>query len=198
MYKVGITGGIGSGKSTIVRFFELKGIPVFIADTEANILVNTSMKIRKKLTRLLGNDIYLPDQTLDRKKLAEYIFNNQDLMERVNSIVHPEVRKQFGKWVNKQTSPYIIYEAAILFETGYYKSVDYTILVTAPEEMRIARVMKRDNVSQEKIQERIANQWTDEKKAELADYVIKNDNSELLLPQLNNLHERMLARLAKQ
>ena len=192
MYKVGITGGIGSGKSTIVRFFELKGIPVFIADTEANILVNTSGKIRKKLTSLLGNDIYLSDQTLDRKKLAEYIFNNPDLMERVNSIVHPEVRKHFEKWVKKQTSPYVIYEAAILFETGYYKSVDYTILVTAPEEMRIARVMKRDNISREKVEKRIVNQWADEEKAKLADYIIKNDNSELLLPQLNNLHERML------
>ena len=191
MYKVGITGGIGSGKSTIVRFFELKGIPVFIADTEANILVNTSGKIRKKLTSLLGNDIYLSDQTLDRKKLAEYIFNNPDLMERVNSIVHPEVRKHFEKWVKKQTSPYVIYEAAILFETGYYKSVDYTILVTAPEEMRIARVMKRDNVSREKVEKRIVNQWADEEKVKLADYIIKNDNSELLLPQLNNLHERM-------
>ena len=192
MLKIGITGGIGSGKSTIVRFFELKGIPVFIADTEAKILMDTSSEIRRRFISVFGDDIYRPNLTLNRKKLAEQIFTIPSRMDFVNSVIHPEVRRQFEGWLRKQTSPYIIYEAAILFETGYYKSIDYTILVTAPVGMRIERVMKRDNISRKKVEERISNQWSDEKKTELADYIIKNDNRELLLPQLNNLHEKFL------
>ena len=195
MFKVGITGGIGSGKTTIVRFFEAKNIPVFIADTEAKILLDTSKYIRKKFISVFGNDIYKPDSTLNRKKLAERIFNNPSLMEFSNAVIHPEVRKRFDNWVKMQNCPYIIHEAAILFETGYYKFLDYTILVTAPLEMRIERVMKRDKITRERVEERISNQWTDETKAELADYVLINDNKELLLPILNKLHNSFLNKL---
>ena len=194
MFKVGITGGIGSGKSTIVRFFECKNVPAFIADTEAKILMNTSPDIRGKFISTFGENIYQPDSTLDRKKLAELIFDKPSLIKFTNDVVHPEVKKRFENWVKNQNFPYIIHEAAILFETGFYKYLDYTILVTAPLEMRIERVMKRDKVSREKVEKRISNQWPDEKKIELANCVLTNDNKELLLPILNELHESFLNR----
>ncbi|MGD9931432.1 MAG: dephospho-CoA kinase [Mangrovibacterium sp.] len=187
MLKIGITGGIGSGKSTICHFFRLLGVPVFEADTEAKKIMNQSPVIRSKLRMLFGNDIYLANQTIDRKKLAGLIFNSPPLLEEVNSIVHPEVRKFFFEWCDKQNSPYIVHEAAILFESGFYRMMDQTILVTAPLEERIKRVMARENTTEEDIRNRISKQWPDEEKMKLATYILNNNNEELLLPRLIEL-----------
>ena len=190
MIKVGITGGIGSGKSTICHFFRTLGIPVFEADTEAKKLINSSEAIKNQLIAEFGSDIYLPNQLIDRKKLAGLIFNSPTLLEKVNRIIHPEVRIYFNKWVELQKSPYIIHEAAIMFESGFYQMMDYTILVTAPEAERIARVMKRENSTEESVKARIKKQWTDEQKMELASFIVKNDNSELIVPKLIELDKR--------
>lgn len=190
MIKVGIAGGIGSGKSTICQFFTLLGIPVFEADVEAKQLINTSETIRHKLTAEFGRNIYLPNQVIDRKKLAGLIFNSPSLLTKVNQIVHPEVRNYFFEWCEKQQSPYVVQEAAIMFESGFYKLMDYTILVTAPESERIARVMKREGSTAESVKARIDKQWKDERKAELANFVINNDNKELVLPQLVELDKQ--------
>lgn len=184
MIKVGITGGIGSGKSMLTGFFKLINVPVFEADQEAKKIINNSSIIRSKLKLQFGEDIYLPNNTIDRKKLADIIFNSPTSLERVNSIIHPEVRKNFHEWAAQQRSEYVVHEAAILFESGFYKMMDYKILVTAPVDKRIQRVMKRDQISAEKVIERIYKQWEDSEKVKLSDLVIKNDNTELLIPQL--------------
>lgn len=190
MIKVGITGGIGSGKSTICHFFRTLGIPVFEADTEAKRLINSSEAIKNQLIAEFGSDIYLPNQLIDRKKLAGLIFNSPTLLEKVNRIIHPEVRIYFNKWVELQKSPYVVHEAAIMFESGFYQMMDYTILVTAPEAERITRVMKRENSTEESVKARIKKQWTDEQKMELASFIVKNDNTELIVPKLIELDKR--------
>jgi len=190
MIKVGITGGIGSGKSTVCQFFRTLGIPVFEADVEAKKLINSSDPIRNQLKALFGANIYLPNQVIDRKKLAGLIFNSPNLLEKVNAIVHPEVRNYFHNWCNRQQAPYIVHEAAIMFESGFYKMMDYTILVTAPEEDRIARVMAREQTDAESVRARIEKQWKDEDKIELADFVVRNDNKELIIPQLIKLDKQ--------
>lgn len=187
MLKIGITGGIGSGKSTVCNFFHLLGIPVFNADLEAKRIMNESALIRSKILLLFGQNIYLPNKTIDRKKLAEIIFNSPPLLQKVNSIIHPEVRNYFYEWCSQQKSSYIIHEAAILFESGFYKMMDYTILVTALEKQRINWVIKRDKSDSKRVKDRIAKQWTDKQKKDLADYTIKNDNQELILPTLIKL-----------
>lgn len=190
MLKIGITGGIGSGKSTICHFFSLMGIPVFNADQEAKRIMNESSLVRSKMMLHFGKDIYLRNQTIDRKKLAAMIFNSPLLLQTANAIVHPEVRSYFFDWCKRQQSPYIVHEAAILFESGFYEMMDYTILVTAPEQQRIERVMKRDESSSQQIKERISKQWPDKEKIKLADFIIKNDNRELVLPALIELDQK--------
>jgi dephospho-CoA kinase len=144
MIKVGITGGIGSGKSTACKVFSLLGIPVFEADIVAKQLMNTDPEIRSKLIDLFGTSVYLPDHTIDRKYLAGIVFNNASLLAQLSKIVHPEVHKSFENWCRNQQSPYILHESAILFETGFYKLMDKSIAVIANEKQRIERVMKRD------------------------------------------------------
>ena len=193
MLKIGITGGIGSGKSTICSFFKILGIPVFTADVEAKELMNTSSRIRSKLILSFGEDIYLPNHKIDRKKLAKLIFNSPPLLEKVNSIVHPEVQIYFEEWCTKQSSPYIVYEAAILFESGFHKKTDFNILVTAPEKERIRRVMLREHTTEEEVRSRISRQWPDQEKVKLANYTIMNNNGELIIPQLIELDKNFRA-----
>ncbi|MGD9558017.1 MAG: dephospho-CoA kinase [Mangrovibacterium sp.] len=190
MLKIGITGGIGSGKSTICKFFSILGVPVFMADVEAKMLMNRSPLIRERLTTLFGQEIYGKDSFPDRRKLAEIIFHSPDLLKKVNEIIHPEVRNYFMQWVQNQSAAYVVYEAAILFETGYYRMMDFTILVTAPEEERIRRVLAREETTEEDVKSRIQQQWPDQEKAKLADYVIQNNNEELILPQLIELDKK--------
>jgi len=191
MLKIGITGGIGSGKSTICKFFEIIGVPVFTADLEARAIMDNSSAVRNQLSSVFGKDIYLPNHTLDRNKLAQLIFHSPGLLEKVNAIVHPEVRKSFLDWVQKQNAAYVVYEAAILFETGFYTLMDFNILITAPEEERIKRVMaSRENSTVEDIRSRMSRQWPDEEKIKLADLVLNNNNEELIIPQLVELDKR--------
>lgn len=187
MKVVGLTGGIGSGKTTVIKMFAALGVPVYIADIEAKKLTNSSPVIREKLIKLLGKEAYQNDK-LNRKFVAEKIFNDKNLLEGVNAIIHPEVGLNFEKWREQQTSDYVIKEAAILFENGSYKNCDVVILVTAPEEVRIARVMKRDGVTKSQVKERIKNQWPDSKKKELADIIIENIDLEDTQNLVNQIH----------
>jgi dephospho-CoA kinase len=181
---VGITGGIGSGKSTVCQVFRLLGVPVFEADIVAKTLLNTNDKIKNSLIRLYGKEIYTPESGIDRKKLAEIIFNDDIQLTKVNELIHPEVRNEYRNWLEKQVSAYVIHEAAILFESGFYKMMDFTILVTAPENIRIERVVKRDKTDSEKVKERIQKQWSDSEKRKLASLEIINDNHQLIVPQI--------------
>lgn len=184
---IGLTGGIGSGKTTVTRMFSELGVPVYIADEEAKKLTNSSDSIRKKLITVLGEEAYI-DGILNRKFVADKIFNDKVLLELVNSIIHPEVAIHFQKWCEEQNSKYVIKEAAILFENSSYKNYDLVILVTAPEAIRIARVMKRDNVSKDKVEERIKNQWSDTKKKKLADIIIENIDLQATQKKVKAIH----------
>ena len=182
--KIGITGGIGSGKSTVCKVFEHLGIPVFEADSVAKKLVNSNKEIRKSLIHLYGEGIYNENNCIDRKKLANIIFNDKIELEKVNAIIHPHVRNEFNRWEKNQKTKYTIHEAAILFESGFYKMMDFTILVTAPENERIKRICKRENIEPNVVKERINRQWKDDKRRKLATVEIKNDNKELIIPQI--------------
>jgi len=181
---VGITGGIGSGKSTVCRIFKLLGIPVFEADGVAKQLLNSNAEIKTKLIHLFGEGIYTAEGLIDRKKLADNIFNDDFQLAKINKLVHPFVRTEFQEWLKMQDTPYIIHEAAILFESGFYKMMDFTILVSAPETQRIERVIKRNGLSTTQIKERMAKQWVDSKKRKLAGIEIKNDNKSLIIPKI--------------
>lgn len=189
--KIGITGGIGSGKSTICRIFNTLGVPVFEADVVAKKLLNTNISVKRKLIQLYGEDIYAEKNIIDRKKLAAIIFNDNIELQKVNAVIHPEVRKEFKRWTKQQHSEYIIHEAAILFESGFYKLMDFTILVTAPENLRIEWLSKRDNSSKKEIKARIKKQWNDEQKRKLATLEIKNDNKQLIIPQILKIDKQI-------
>lgn len=189
--KVGITGGIGSGKSTVCRVFKLIGIPVFEADKVAKNLMNSDEKIRFELIQLFGNNIFDPNNKLNKKMLADLIFNDENLLEKVNNIVHPAVRNEFTLWHQKQNSKYTVHEAAILFESGFYKMMDFTILVSAPEITRIERVVKRDNIKPELVESRMSKQWNDEDKRKLASIELVNDNKHLLIPQILEIDKKL-------
>ncbi|HEY3373140.1 MAG TPA: dephospho-CoA kinase [Prolixibacteraceae bacterium] len=193
MIKVGITGGIGSGKSTVCKVFKILGIPVFEADSIARELMNSDAKVRTQLIDLFGSAVYLPDLTVDRKYLSGIVFNNPSLLSELNSIVHPAVRHAFETWYQNQHSPYIIQEAAILFESGFYKMMDKTIVVATDEAERVQRVMKRDGTSEEQVRQRIGNQWTDEQRIKMADFVIGNNDNELIIPQIVNIDKKIRA-----
>ncbi len=188
---VGLTGGIGSGKTTVANFFKELGIPVYIADTEAKALMNRSKVIKRKLIALFGENAY-QDGKLNREYLSQQIFNNKDLLQKMNAIVHPKVASHFKRWVKKQDAPYVISEAAILFENGSYKKYDYIITVTAPEQVRLKRVMSRDNSSEKKVKSVMDNQWKDEEKIKLSDFVIQNVNLEEVKAQVQQIHKKLL------
>lgn len=189
--KIGITGGIGSGKSTVCKVFSLLGIPVFEADKVAKQLLDSHSEIKKELIHLFGKEIYTANNGVDRKKLAGIIFNDDIQLAKINALVHPVVRNEFRNWVELQESPYIIHEAAILFESGFYKMMDFTILVSAPEKQRVERVMKRDGISEELVKSRMAKQWTDAEKRKLASKELINDNLNLLLPLIIETDKRL-------
>ena len=191
MIKVGITGGIGSGKSTACKVFRTMGIPVFDADSVAKQLMDTDLVIREQLIQLFGSSVYQSNQTIDRKYLAGIVFNDPSSLEQLNAIIHPAVRNAFEDWFQAQQSPYIIHEAAILFESGFYKMMDKTIAVVTDEAERIERVMKRNAMTEEQIRLRIRNQWTDEQRIKLADFVIGNNDNELIIPQIVEIDKKL-------
>lgn len=175
MFKIGITGGIGSGKTFICKMFEQLGIPVYYADERAKYLMNHQEEVINAIKATFGEPSY-KDDTLNRAYLAENVFNNKENLTKLNNIVHPAVFKDTQNWVAQhQNAPFVLKEAALLFETGTHAQFDKNILVTAPEEVRIIRVMERDKVSKEQVEARMKNQLPDSKKMELADFIINND-----------------------
>jgi dephospho-CoA kinase len=180
---IGVTGGIGSGKSIIGLILSTIGYPVYYSDQEAKWVMNNDPELRKELIAVFGEEAYL-DNELNRPFLAEKIFTSPELKEKINQIVHPIVRKRFSDFVSNSNSPFVFNEAAILFETGGYKDFDATILVVADKETRIQRVMQRDNITREQVEARMNNQWSDEQKLKLANHVIYNNDADLLVPQV--------------
>lgn len=191
MKKIGLTGNIGTGKSTIARIFEILGVPVYHADLRARIIMDSD-EVKAKLIALFGSGMLLPDRNLNREALAEIVFNDALKLETLNRLIHPLVKTDFENWCKKyQTENFIIHEAAILFESGFHTLFDAVILVTAPEELCIARVMKRDEVNREMVLTRIKNQWKQEQKIKLAEYLIINDEESMVIPQVISLYNKL-------
>ncbi|WP_037320025.1 dephospho-CoA kinase [Salegentibacter sp. Hel_I_6] len=193
MMVVGLTGGIGSGKTTVAGFFKEKGVPVYIADDAGKRLLETSEEIREKVTALIGEKAYSAENP-NRKHIASVVFNDSNKLEALNKIIHPAVAKDFEVWKNKQNAAYVLYEAAILFEAGGYKKCDFNILVTANKEEKLKRLQKRDESTIDEIEARMAKQWSDEEKRKLADFEIENHQLTLTSARVNELHENLLKR----
>jgi dephospho-CoA kinase len=175
---IGLTGGIGSGKTTIANHFKAAGIPIYIADDEARLLMQSS-EIIQEIKNTFGQIVF-DNAILNRQKLAEIVFNNSEKLKQLNSIIHPAVKKHFANWVlDLKKEPFVIYEAAILFESGSYKNCDKIITVTAPIVSRIQRVVKRDKTTPEQVLSRINAQWNDEQRISKSDFVIENENPEI-------------------
>jgi len=184
MTTTGLTGGIGSGKSTVAALLEIHNIPVYNADAAAKRLMSASPSVRSKLTSLLGAEIYEAD-VLNRSLMASLIFNDADLLEKVNAIVHPAVADDFDKWKASLTSHCAVLESAILFESGFNAKVDLSATVYAPQALRLQRVMRRDKICESDVMQRMNRQWPDEKKKDHANYVIINDDRQALIPQVD-------------
>lgn len=192
MLSIGITGGIGSGKSTVCKVFNILGIPVFQADFVAMKLQNENQGIISGLKRLFGSDIYTNEKQLNRKKLASIIFNNKSLLNEVNQLIHPTVHLEFDRWKDAQKDvPYIVYEAAVLFETGRYRSFDCSILVLADEKERVERILRRDQITREEIEHRMRNQMSDIEKRNFADFIIENNDNQMIIPQILKLDTQL-------
>jgi dephospho-CoA kinase len=183
---IGLTGGIGSGKTTVANHFIAAGIPVYIADDEARKIMQ-SPEILKKIEKIFGSVIF-KNEVLNRQKLAEIVFSNSDKLKQLNTIIHPAVKKHFGNWIlNHKNSPFVIYEAAILFESGSYKDCDMIITVTAPLEIRIERVIQRDKTTRKNVLKRINMQWTDDQRLGKSDFVIENINPEITKSEVGKI-----------
>jgi len=191
MIIVGLTGGIGSGKTTVAKQFFALGVPVYIADEEAKKLMHKSKIIKRKLLQLFGDKVYV-DGALNKPFIADIIFNDSSYLEKMNAIIHPRVAKHFKKWMLKQTAPYVIKEVAILFENGGYKQCDYVITVTAPITLRIERLLKRDETTKRKIMAIMKNQWSDDEKVKLSDFVIDNTTLENTKSRVVSIHKQIL------
>ncbi|WP_282122217.1 dephospho-CoA kinase [Algibacter mikhailovii] len=194
MIIVGLTGGIGSGKTTVLKQFEKLGVPVYIADEEAKKLMASSKVIQQQLIGLFGTEAYLEGH-LNKSYIANLIFNDKTFLSKMNAIIHPEVAKHFEEWVKHQDAPYLIKEVAILFENGGEHSCDYVITVTAPKPVRIERVLKRDNTSKEKIEAIMKNQWSDEKKIRHSHFVIHNVSLDKTQEQVLKIHNKIIENL---
>ncbi len=191
MLKVGITGGIGAGKSVVCQVFKTLGIPVFNADDTAKQLIEQDEHIVAQMKSLFGDDIYINGK-LQRAQVASVVFKKPELLQQLNAIIHPATIEAGEKWIAKQNTDYIIKEAAIFFESGTYKQMDVMIGVTAPEELRIKRALQREGMTREKIQERIAQQMDDAEKMSRCDYVIINDGKQAIIPQVMDIHHKLL------
>lgn len=193
MIKLGITGGIGAGKSVVASFLKATGIPVYIADDESKKLTSTSPRIKEQLIKLFGENLYAGG-ILNKALLASLIFENKDNLRVVNSIIHPEVMSDFEAWAMKHADKKLIaMEAAILFESGFDKTMDFIVTVTAPQEERIERLLKRNNVPREEILSRMSNQLPEEEKCKRSDFVIYNDNDRAIIPQIGNILDSIVS-----
>ena len=184
---VGLTGGIGSGKSTIAKAFATLGIAVFNSDEQAKALIANNAQVKKRIMAAFGEEAYQNGE-YNRAYIAQIVFSNPEKLAILNDIVHPALAKYFKQWTKKQTSPYVLKEAAILFESGSYKDCDYIITVTAPEQLRIARVMARDHCTEAQVLARMAQQWTDEQRIALSNAVIENIDLESAKEQVKRIH----------
>ena len=184
---VGLTGGIGSGKSTIAKEFAVLGIAVFNSDEQAKVLIATDAQVKERIMAAFGEEAYQNGE-YNRAYIAQIVFNNPEKLAILNSIVHPALAKHFKQWAKKQTSPYVLKEAAILFESGSYKDCDYIITVTAPEQLRIARVMARDHCTEAQVRARMAQQWSDAQRIALSNAVIENIDLESAKEQVKRIH----------
>lgn len=195
MLKIGITGNIGGGKTTVSRIFEILGVPVFYADDAARKVMTTDAALIAGIKGAFGAGAYFDDGTLNRKYIADIVFNNEPELTRLNALVHPAVFRAFDSWVAAQAgdAAYVMKEAALLFESTSYKMCDRSIMVTAPLELRIQRVMQRDGLSRTEIESRNVRQFSEEKKSQLADYLIRNDDTEMVIPQVLKLHQQFLS-----
>ena len=194
MIKVGITGGIGSGKTMVCKMFELLGISVYYSDEESKKLLDADGKVKEQIIKTFGNAILNEAGNIDRKKLSETVFGDKEKLTLLNGIVHPAVAKHFEEWVKMHSSDkYILKEAAILFESGANRLVDKVITVTAPVSLKIQRAMQRDNITEEQVVSRMKNQWSDEEKIKQSQFVIFNNEDQLLIPQVLKIHELLIA-----
>jgi dephospho-CoA kinase len=189
--KLGVTGGIGSGKTTVCKVFAVLGIPVFSADTEAKRIQDSDRDLQIKINSLAGKDLFASGK-LDRTEMAKLIFRDSDLLAKVNSIVHPAVFEYFREWLKKQDSPYAVMEAAILFESGAYRMMDRIVTVVTPMEERIERLVKGNKLTREQVTERIKNQIDDESRIKQSDYVIFNSENDTIIPAILGIHMEML------
>jgi len=195
MFRLGITGGIGSGKTFVCSILEKFGVPVYYADKEARGLMNTREDLKRAIKDVFGEEIY-HDGELDRPEMGRRIFGQPEMLDKINRMVHPVVREDFFKWSEAwENVPYVIEEAAILFESGAASEMDATVLIYAPKQLRIERVMARDGLSRSEVERRINMQMDEEEKKRLSDRVILNDEKKLLLPQLVALHEDIKSRI---
>lgn len=191
MLKVGITGGIGSGKTTVCKIFEVLGIPVYYADERAKELMHTD-KLKTAIKELFGEEAYL-EEKLNRTYIASRVFNDKPLLEKLNGIVHPAVAEDVMQWMMQHTDkPYVLEEAALLFESGSYRFFDKIITVYAPLKKRLERVRKRDNISDEQILARMKNQLSDEEKVKKSDFVVYNDERQMLISQVLEIHRALV------
>lgn len=189
--KIGITGGIGSGKSTVAKVFEVLGIPVYYADEAARRVMNEDEEVRKQIIQHFGASSYKNNQ-LDRAYIGSQVFNDKKKLELMNSLVHPATIRDSENWMQRQTTPYAIKEAAIIFESGTQDQYDYIIGVTAPVSLRLLRAMKRDGSTREQVLARMEKQIQDVIKMRLCDFVVYNDEQQAIIPQVIKLHERLL------
>ena len=191
-FKLGITGGIGSGKTSVCRVFDVLGVPVFSADREASEIMEKDGEIINKLNSIAGKNLYV-NGSLDRMDLANIIFNDNSLLQQVNLLVHPVVFNHFMNWVLEQSAPYVIMEAAILFESGASDFVDKVATVVAPVEQRMERVIQRNKLSREQVLERMKNQMDDEARIKLSDYIIYNSENDMIITTILEIHDDILA-----
>lgn len=190
--KLGITGGIGSGKTSVCRVFNVLGIPAFSTDEVARKIMDSDPEIIEKIKNIAGNNIY-SSEGLDRTELARLIFNDINLLNKINGVVHPVVFEHFLLWEKSTSAPYVIMEAAILFESGASELVDRILTVVAPVEERIERILRRNSLSREQVVDRIKNQMSDEEKIKLSDYVISNSDNEMIIPSVLKIHHNIIS-----
>lgn len=196
MMIVGLTGGIGSGKSTVAKMFMELEVPVYDSDQEAKKLMSTSKEVKTAIIQLLGDGAY-NEEGLNRSFIAEKVFKDSDLLEKLNGIVHPAVREHFLNWAENQKSPYVIQETALIFENQAQDKYDHTILVTAPKNVRIQRVVQRDGAKEQAVKERMNNQLEDSQKRNLADFSIENLDLDKTKEKVKELHLKLLALASK-
>ena len=192
MIKIGLSGGIGSGKSLISKVFSCLHVPVFVADDVARKISDTDPVVKEAVKNTFGTQSYR-GAFLNRPYIADIVFSDKQKLEELNAIIHPAVRRAFDRWCTTHAqAPYLLYEAAILYETGNHQHMQHTILVDAPEALRIERVIKRDKTTEKAVRQRMLNQWPAEKKRALADWVIENDGKSLILPSILEIHQHLL------